>query len=108
MASYVMRLAMLMLSMTMLMRRRCQPSIIFEEFVGSGEDEVTPLWRQALQLRPDDARVNHDLSARLSQSTKKKLRKEAVALAEAAAGVPFAGGFVRGSVGGCACQRLAQ
>lgn len=53
--------------------------------VGSDDDVVAPLWRTAVQLAPADWRPPHALSARLIQSTKKSLRKEAIALAETAA-----------------------
>jgi len=53
--------------------------------VGSSEDVVTSLWRSAIKIEPDTCcAVQLDLSSRLSQSSRKKQRKEAVELAHAA------------------------
>lgn len=55
--------------------------------IGSEEDVVTPLWRTAMQAAPGEWRAARDLSVRLSQSHKKAHRKEAIELAEKAAGL---------------------
>mmetsp|Transcript_35512 Transcript_35512/g.93361 ORF Transcript_35512/g.93361 Transcript_35512/m.93361 type:complete len:393 (-) Transcript_35512:106-1284(-) len=59
----------------------------FAKLICSSDDEVCASWRTALRIKPDSWRALTDLSMRLSQAQKKKLRKEAVTLAARAADV---------------------